>query len=115
MADLKASQADMEERDKWITAESAVATETEPVFSQSSDKDGGNKVAACKREASLEKTLSQDLGKGWKTDLAEKEKLLKECKNQIRVRRVHVNYIPVEILCMCIACMYLYTVCTLIL
>ena len=78
MADLQASQAEMEDT---FTADSALAEETEPV---STETEEGSEV---KREASLEKASSYDLGagKGWKTDLAEKEKLLNECKNQIRV------------------------------
>ena len=82
MADLQASQAEIEEN--TVTADSAIAEEPEPVSTETSDK-GRSEVAACKREASLEKAPSYDLGKGWKTDLAEKEKLLNECKNQIRV------------------------------
>ena len=82
MADLKASQAEMEDT---VTVDTAVAEETaEPVAMATSEK--GHEA---EREASLEKAPSHDLGggagKGWKTDLAEKEKLLNECKNQIRV------------------------------
>ena len=91
MADLQASQAEMAaaEGDTMI-ANSAIAEETEPVSMETSNKGSStsnDQVTACKREASLEKAPSQDLGKGWKTDLAEKEKLLNECKNQIRVSR----------------------------
>ena len=78
MVDLQTSQAEMEDT---FTADSAVAEETEPVSMETKE---GTEV---KREASLEKASSHDLGGGkvWKTDLAEKEKLLNECKTQIRV------------------------------
>ena len=87
MSDLKASQAEMEAAEEdSMTADSAIAEETEPVPTETTTNKGvSDQVTACKREASLEKAPSQDLGKGWKTDLAEKEKLLNECKNQIRV------------------------------
>ena len=91
MADLQASQAEMAatEEDTMTSADSTIAEETEPVSTETSNKGGSvcssDQVTACKREASLEKAPSQDLGKAWKTDLAEKEKLLNECKNQIRV------------------------------
>ena len=71
-----------------MNADSAIAEEMEPVSTETSNKGGSvssDRVTACKREASLEKVPSQDLGKAWKIDLAEKEKLLNECKNQIRV------------------------------
>ena len=77
MADLQASQAEMEDT---VTADSAIAEETEPITMTTSE---GSEV---KRDACLEKAPSHDLGKAWKTDLAEKEKLLNECKNQIKVR-----------------------------
>ena len=78
MSDLQASQAEMEDT---FTADSAVPEEPEPVSMETKE---GTEV---KREASLEKVSSHDLssGKAWKTDLAEKEKLLNECKTQIRV------------------------------
>ena len=89
MADLQASQAEMAAAEEdTMTADSAIAEETEPISTETLNKGASTSsdpVTVCKREASLEKAPSQDLGKGWKTDLAEKEKLLNECKNQIRV------------------------------
>ena len=78
MADLQASQAEMEDTAAH-TADTTIAQETEPVAVETSE---GEKV---KREPSQEKSLSFDQGKGSKTDMAEKEKSLNEFKNQIRV------------------------------
>lgn len=111
MADLQASQAEMSAAEEnTMTADSAIAEETEPVSTETSNKKGGSisseQVTACKREASLEKAPSQDLGKGWKTDLAEKEKLLNECKNQIRVSYAIHRCMYVHNIIICSACIY---------
>lgn len=85
MADLQASQAEIE--DAVYPADSAIAEETKDASTTTGTTTKATEGSEVKREASLEKAPSHDLGKAWKTDLAEKEKLLNECKNQIRVYR----------------------------